>query len=216
MAGLLRIAYHEALDATSVDVTALGSLCSQGLAAAISAFETADAALASGVLADADRAEDLRTRIVATCQELMWRQQPLAGELRRVAGMSEIGEDYGRIAHYIVEIAKHAVRIARLGTLPIPEAIRAMDVETVSLLDRATRSYSERDASLADQVVTHDDEHTDELYALGMTALQRTMEDDPSAVEPGMSVMFVLADLQRISEHAVSVAWHTKRLLAAG
>ena len=145
----------------------------------------------------------------------MWRQQPLAGELRRVAAMSEIGEDYGRIAHYIVEIAKHAIRVARLGRLPTPGPVHAVADETVGLLERAARSYAERDAQLADEVVTHDDERVDELYTAGMAALQRAMEDDPSAVEPGMSVMFVLAAFQRISEHAISIAWHTKRLLAS-
>ncbi len=210
---LLRVAYHEALDATHAEIIRLGELLAAALKAAVRGLEQPDPTAAARVIADADAIEELRRNVEAACTDLLWRQQPVAGEFRRIAAMSEIAEDYERIGHYIVEVAKHAIRVGAAPHLPVRSEVARLAEESRRMLDQAAAAYRNRDDALADDLVARDDASVDELYHAGLLALQQAMESDSELVASGMSMMFVLAALQRISEHAISIAWHTKEML---
>ena len=86
----MRTAYHEALEATRLDVVRLGALAADAIRVAVEALDSRDTASAARVVAGDDTIDDLRRKIEAACIELIWRQQPVAGELREIAAMLEI------------------------------------------------------------------------------------------------------------------------------
>jgi phosphate transport system protein len=208
----VRTAYHEALEATRLDVVRLGALCGDAIRVAVEALERRDASAGARVVAGDDAIDDLRRRIESHCIELIWRQQPVAGELREIAAMLEIATDLERVGDYAVDIAKNAIKLADQSLRPHKvEVDRIASVAHGMLLD-AMRAYTERDSHLASEVIDRDDE-VDKLYKRSIRLLQEEMQQDPELVRSGTRYLFVLASLERVGDRAGNIAWHTKDMI---
>jgi len=208
----VRTAYHEALEATRLDVVRLGALCGDAIRVAVEALERRDAVAGARVVAGDDSIDDLRRRVESHCIELIWRQQPVAGELREIAAMLEIATDLERVGDYAVDIAKNAIKLSDQSLRPHKVEIdRIASVAHGMLLD-AMRAYTERDSQLASQVIDRDDE-VDKLYKRSIKLLQEEMQDDPELVRSGTRFLFVLASLERVGDRAGNIAWHTKEMI---
>ncbi len=209
---MLRTTYHEALDATNASVVRLGFMLIDSLQSANRALFTADTALAARVIAGADTDERLRRTIEASCIELIWKQQPLAGELTHVAVMLELTTDFQRIGYYATEIAKHAVRIAEMGLFPARANLEPMAAEVERALAEAVEAYRDRNPILAARAAASVDD-IENRYIDGIAALQIAMQTEADIVPAGTEMLFVLAALQRINAHTVNLAEHTTDLI---
>jgi phosphate transport system protein len=208
----MRTAYHEALESTRLDVVRLGALAGDAIRVAVEALEKRDTSAAARVIAGDDAIDDLRRKIEASCIELIWRQQPVAGELREIAAMLEIATDLERIGDYGVDIAKHAIKLADVPLRPVRVEIDRIAELAIATLVGAMRAYTERDAELASRVIDEDDE-VDRQYKLSVRALEQEMQADPEMVPAGARILFVLAELERVGDRANNIAWHTKEMI---
>jgi phosphate transport system protein len=210
----VRTAYHEALEATRLDVVRLGALAGDAIRVSVEALEQRDAAAGARVVAGDDTIDDLRRKIEAACLELIWRQQPVAGELREIAAMLDIATDLERIGDYAVDIAKNGIKLSDNPLRPQKVEIdRIAGVAHALLLD-AMRAYIERDVPLADITIERDDE-VDMLYKRSIKLLEGEMMADPEMVRSGARYLFVLAALERVGDRANNIAWHTKDMVGA-
>jgi len=208
----VRAAYHEALEGTRLDVVRLGALVGDAIRIAVEALERRDATAGGRVVAGDDVVDDLRRKIESHCIELIWRQQPVAGELREIAAMLEIATDLERVGDYAVDIAKNAIKLADQTMRPQKVEIdRIAGVAHAMLLD-AMRAYTEHDSELGTAVIERDDE-VDRLYKRSIKLLQEEMQADPEMVRAGTRYLFVLAWLERVGDRAVNIAWHTKDMI---
>jgi phosphate transport system protein len=211
----MRTAYHTALEAARLDVVRLGALVGDALHAAVSSLERRDTPLAARVIAGDDDVDNLRRRVEQNCIELIWKQQPVAGELRQVAAMLEIVTDLERTGDYAVEISKSSIKLADVAIRPARVEIGRIAAIANEMLREAMRAYTERDVSIAEAVIARDDE-VDDLYAHGIEALQDEMQADSGMVRAGTIMLFVLTNLERVGDRAQNVAWHTKEMLGKG
>jgi len=210
---MLRVAYHEALEATEVDLDTLGALLIDALHYAVKAVEASDAALSARIISGADQTAEIGHRIESSCIELIWRQQPVADELRRVTGMFEIVTDLQRINYYIVDIAKHAVRLADKSSANAPrETLREVAQLTETSLRAAVEGYAKRDLASARRVLDSD-VHYEKLYGSGIRKLQNAIRANTDVLAAATELLFILTSLQRVGEHASSIAWHTAEML---
>jgi phosphate transport system protein len=114
----MRTAYHQALDNARLDVVRLGALTLDAIRSATHALERRDGALAARVIASDDEIDDTRRRVEAACIELIWKQQPVASELRAIAGALQIVTDLERIGDYAVDISKNAIKLIDVPVRP--------------------------------------------------------------------------------------------------
>jgi phosphate transport system protein len=210
----MRTAYHEALENARLDVVRLAALASDALHSAVSALEERDVDLAARVIAGDDEIDALRRQIESECIELMWKQQPLAGELRQVAAMLQINVDLERIGDYAVDISKNAVKLVDAPIRPAHVEIGRMGHEARSMVVDAMRAFSDRSIELSDAVIARDDQ-VDLLYHRGIEKLQQEMQADPGVVRAGTLLLFSLAVLERVGDRAQNIAWHTKEMVGA-
>ncbi len=208
----MRTAYHEALAQARLDVVRLGALVADALHASVASLEKRDTTLAARVIAGDDDVDQLRRRVEQSCVELIWKQQPVAGELRQIAAMLEIVNDLERNGDYAVEIAKLSLKLADVAIRPARVEIGRIAAIAIEMVEDAMRAYTEADTVAADAVIARDDE-VDALYARGIEALQEEMQQDSALVRAGTIMLFVLANLERVGDRAQNVAWHTKEML---
>jgi phosphate transport system protein len=210
----MRSAYHEQLEGTRLDVVRLGALAADAVHAAVAALEKRDIDSAARVIAGDDAIDDLRRKVEAACIQLIWKQQPVAGELRAVAAMLQIVVDLERIGDYAVDIAKHTIKLADMPVRPARVEIGRMAAIANEMLRDVMRAYTEGDIAMAESVIARDDE-LDRLYHRGIEALQQEMQSDSGVVPAGTMMLFVLAELERLGDRAHNIAWHTKEMLGA-
>jgi phosphate transport system protein len=208
----MRAAYHEQLEGARIDVVRLGALAAEAVQHAVTALEKRDTDLAARVIAGDDEIDDLRRKIEAACIQLIWKQQPVAGELRQIAAMLQIVVDLERIGDYAVDIAKHSIKLADVSLRPARVEIGRMAAIANEMLRDVMRAYTEGDAASAEAVIVRDDE-LDKLYYRGIEALQDEMQQDSGVVLAGTLMLFVLAELERLGDRAQNIAWHTKEML---
>ena len=208
----MRTAYHQALESTRLDVVRLGALVSDAIRSATHALENRDAILAGRVVAGDDEIDDVRRRVEAACIQLIWKQQPVAGELREIASMLQIVTDLERIGDYAVDIAKNAIKLADVPVRPASVEVGRIANLAHQMLEDVMRAYRERDAVLAEQVIERDDE-VDLLYRNGIEALQAEMQSDSGTVPAGTLLLFVISIIERVGDRAQNIAWHTKDML---
>ncbi|MBD5656534.1 MAG: phosphate signaling complex protein PhoU [Candidatus Eremiobacteraeota bacterium] len=208
----MRTAYHQALEQARLDVVRLGALVADAVQASVTSLEKRDTTLAARVIAGDDDVDGLRRRVEQSCIELIWKQQPVAGELRQVAAMLEIVTDLERIGDYAVEISKHSIKLSDVAIRPARVEIGRIASIATEMLREVMRAYTERDVAIAEAVIARDDE-VDALYARGIEALQDEMQADSVMVRAGTIMLFVLANLERVGDRSQNVAWHTKEML---
>jgi phosphate transport system protein len=205
----MRTAYHQALDNARLDVVRLGALTLDAIRSATHALERRDGALAARVIAGDDEIDDTRRRVEAACIELIWKQQPVASELRAIAGALQIVTDLERIGDYAVDISKNAIKLIDAPVRPASVEIGQIAAVAQTMLADAMRAYREGDAEVADSVIRRDDE-VDLLYRSGIEALQTEMQADSGVVPAGTILLFVLAIIERVGDRAQNIAWKTK------
>jgi phosphate transport system protein len=210
----MRSAYHQALDNARLDVVRLGALTLDAIRSATNALERRDGALAARVIAGDDEIDDIRRRVESACIELIWKQQPVASELRAIAGALQIVTDLERIGDYAVDISKNAIKLIDVPVRPASVEIGQIAAVAQSMLADAMRAYREGDAAVADSVIERDDE-VDQLYRSGIEALQSEMAADSGVVPAGTFLLFVLATIERVGDRAQNIAWKTKDVLGA-
>lgn len=210
----MRAAYHEALEATRLDVVRLGAIAGDAIRLSVEALDRRDATAGGRVVAGDDIVDDLRRKIEAACIELIWRQQPVAGELREIAAMLEIATDLERIGDYAVDIAKNAIKLSDQPMRPQKVEIDRIASVAHAMLVDAMRAYTEHDETLATAVIARDDE-VDKLYKRSIKLLQGEMQVDPELVRAGTRYLFVLASIERVGDRAGNIAWHTKDMIGA-
>jgi phosphate transport system protein len=210
----MRTAYHQALDNARLDVVRLGALTLDAIRSATHALERRDGALAARVIASDDEIDDTRRRVEAACIELIWKQQPVASELRAIAGALQIVTDLERIGDYAVDISKNAIKLIDAPVRPATVEIGQIAAVAQTMLADAMRAYREGDAEVADSVIKRDDE-VDLLYRSGIEALQTEMQADSGVVPAGTILLFVLAIIERVGDRAQNIAWKTKDVVGA-
>jgi phosphate transport system protein len=210
----MRTAYHQALDNARLDVVRLGALTLDAIRSATHALERRDGALAARVIAGDDEIDDTRRRVEAACIELIWKQQPVASELRAIAGALQIVTDLERIGDYAVDISKNAIKLIDVPIRPATVEIGQIAAVSQTMLADAMRAYREGDAVVADSVIERDDE-VDRLYRSGIEALQSEMQADSGVVPAGTILLFVLATIERVGDRAQNIAWKTKDVVGA-
>ena len=208
----MRTAYHQALDNARLDVVRLGALTLDAVRASTHALERRDASLAARVIAGDDDIDDARRRVEGACIELIWKQQPVAGELRSIAGMLQIVTDLERIGDYAVDISKNAIKLIDVPVRPATVEVGQIAAAAQTMLADAMRAYREGDPPLADSVIERDDD-VDHLYRSGIEALQSEMQADSGVVPAGTLLLFVLASIERVGDRAQNIAWKTKDIL---
>ncbi|HTV74441.1 MAG TPA: phosphate signaling complex protein PhoU [Candidatus Acidoferrales bacterium] len=211
----MRTAYHEALEAARLDVVRMGALTADAIHSAATALERRDTALAARVIAGDDAIDDMRRKIEATCIELIWKQQPVAGELRQVAAMLQTVTDLERVGDYAVDLSKNAIKLFDVPLRPARVETGKIAAIAAEMLTESMRAFTERDSEIATRVILRDDE-VDDLYNRGIEALQEEMSADPALVRAGTIMLFVLAILERVGDRAQNIAWHTKEMLGTG
>ena len=201
---MTRDAFHLQLESLNRELHSMGVLVQQAISDAVTALVTRNVPAAQTVVERDQDVNRMYARIERGCLELLALQQPMAGDLRRIAATLKVITDLERMADHAVDIAKVVVR---LGGQPLVKPlvdIPAMATLTQEMVAEALAAFVRRDKAQALAMIERDGE-VDRLHKKVITDLQALMEQEPATVAQSIQLLFVSSALERIGDHATNL-----------
>ena len=197
--------FQEELDRLKATLLEMANLAERSVQLAIDALESRDADKAAAVVEADNDIDALELRIDEMVTQLLALQAPVAGDLRLIIMGLKISNDLERVGDHAVNIAnavQYLVEAPPGRTMPeIEEMVRL----ATTMLNDSLDSFVRRDSALARDVRERDD-RVDELHENVFRILLTHMMEDPRRIGPGMDMLLVSRNLERIADLATNIA----------
>ena len=199
-------AFDRDLEAIQALVMRMGGLVETALLDAAEALDTRDEDLAMRVRAGDAVVDSLEDEVNTQCARLLALRSPTAGDLRTVLTVMKVAASLERAGDYAKNLAKRTAVLATMPQVPgASAAIRRLARAVVQMLTDALDAYIRRDAKLAEDVRFRDRD-VDQMYNSIFRELLTHMMEDPRNIGPCMHLHFIAKNIERVGDHATSVA----------
>lgn len=199
-------AFDRDLESAQALVMRMGGLVETALLDAAEALDTRDDDLAARVRSGDAAIDALEDQINAQCALLLALRGPTAGDLRTVLTVMKIAAALERSGDHAKNLAKRTAVLSQLSPVPgASGAIRRLAKAVVQMLTDALDAYIRRDVKLAEDVRTRDRD-IDQMYNSIFREFLTHMMEDPRTIGPCMHLHFIAKNIERVGDHATSVA----------
>ena len=203
----IRKQYDTDLESLKESLTEMGRNSADAVENVLEALCVADADAAAAIVKGDARINNMERDIEHRCMTLLLRQQPVAGDLRRISTAMKVVTDIERIGDHaadIAEIIPHLVTVRKEGDPAVSQAI-AMGKKAHQMILDALAALMAEDELAARKVIAADDAVDYDFNAIKHQLAQEIAED-PGKVDAALDLLMVIKYLERISDHAVNVA----------
>ena len=203
----IRKQYDTDLESLKNSLTEMGRNSADAVENVLEALCVADADAAATIVKGDARINNMERDIEHRCMTLLLRQQPVAGDLRRISTAMKVVTDIERIGDHaadIAEIIPHLVTVRKEGDPAVSQAI-AMGKKAHQMILDALDALTAEDENAARRVIAADDEVDYDFNAIKHQLAQEIAED-PGKVDAALDLLMVIKYLERIGDHAVNVA----------
>ena len=186
----------------------MSGLVEQAIFNALNALKSRDIEKSQKVIDEDDNIDQAELEIERTCIELIRREAPMAGDLRRIVASLHIAGELERIGDYAEGIAKISITMG--GQPPLKELIDIprMGDMAVRMLKRSLEAFISRDADLVRTLsveLEKEDDEVDDLYAKVQGDLLELVKTDPENAEPATYLMRVAHNVERVADRAMNI-----------
>lgn len=203
----IRKQYDTDLESLKNSLTEMGRNSADAVENVLEALCVADADAAAAIVKGDARINNMERDIEHRCMTLLLRQQPVAGDLRRISTAMKVVTDIERIGDHaadIAEIIPHLVTVRKEGDPAVSQAI-AMGKKAHQMILDALAALTAEDENAARRVIAADDAVDYDFNAIKHQLAQEIAED-PGKVDAALDLLMVIKYLERIGDHAVNVA----------
>ena len=203
----IRKQYDTDLESLKKSLTEMGRNSADAVENVLEALCVADADATAAIVKGDARINNMERDIEHRCMTLLLRQQPVAGDLRRISTAMKVVTDIERIGDHaadIAEIIPHLVTVRKEGDPAVSQAI-AMGKKAHQMILDALDALMAEDELAARKVIAADDAVDYDFNAIKHQLAQEIAED-PGKVDAALDLLMVIKYLERIGDHAVNVA----------
>ena len=195
------------LEAVRARVLQMGGLVESQIKLAIESLVNGDVAQMNRVIADDHRVNAMEVEIDESCNRIIARRQPAAGDLRMVMMVIKTITDLERIGDEAEKIARMAKLLSQRERLILPRYTEIKHAAELALdmLRKSLDAFARLDLSYAAQVVRQD-ELVDEEFRAIMRYLITFMMEDPRTISTALEILFVAKAIERIGDHAKNMS----------
>ena len=185
------------------ELAEMGSLVEKQIYNSIEAFRNKDMELATQVMNNDDKVDELNRKIEEQCLKLMAMESPVATDLRKIFTTSKIVTDLERMADYAVDICKIAKRVE--GDILGEECQPIWQMVDI-LRKMITVPYMKIDEPMdaAYEICKMDDE-VDILYRGLFSDMLKKMVKDETIINKGAQILFASKYLERVGDHVTNI-----------
>jgi phosphate transport system protein len=200
----MRETYQKQLENLHTELILMGALCEDAIANAIKALTDGNAGLREKVW-EIEREIDLKEREIESFSvHLLLREQPVAGDLRRITAAQRMITDMERIgdqAADIAELSQFVINAEAVKEIPIAEMAQA----TAKMLGDSVDAFVATDLQKAYSVMAYDDV-VDDFFAKVKSKVISLIAKGSEQGEAYIDLLMIAKYLERIGDHAANIA----------
>jgi len=181
------------------------SLVDEQVQLAIKSVEEDDLELAKAVIEKDHKVDKYDIKIDKICQKIFALTQPVAMDLRLIMSSMTINNNLERIGDLAVNIAEYALMIQKKPAFFKETKLDQMFDVSKQMLKDAIDSYITGNEVLAKSVIEADNV-LDKMNYDNHQILTGIMKQNPDNVEPGIALLVMSRQLERIGDHCTNIA----------
>jgi phosphate transport system protein len=180
-------------------VLELGTMAERAVRTSVEALAHQDLATARKLIDDDHIINEQRFELENEILTIIATQQPMAGDLRKLASSLELVGELERIADYAKGIANVALMIGAEPLVKPLVDIPIMADRACGMLSRALDAFSRWDVDLA-RSVPKEDAEVDTLYERIYRDLAAVIVKDPRTLDQAIRLSWVAHNLERVAD----------------
>ena len=180
-------------------------LVDRALDDAVRAFLRRDSALAGRVVDGDQDLDHLEVELERLCLDTMARQQPMAGDLRFLAGALKINSDLERMGDLACNVAKSTWRLNADVDLAYGAQLTKLAEEVRRMIQGSMDALVTRDADLARQVWALDN-RVDEMFGHLLDGCFELLRSDFARARDVTTCLAAARHVERIGDHAQNIS----------
>lgn len=202
-----RKAYDNDLNTLDGALQSMGTLSRQSLGLVLATLTDGDLNHMAEIPVLRDQLTQLERSVEHQCLMLLLRQQPVASDLRKVSTSLKVVEDLRRIGDFAEDMADilKSTELSALQSAPFHNDICMMAENARSMADRSINAFRTLDCNLANEVIADDDVVDGDFLAL-RDKLANRIAEQAGGVELALDYLMLAKYLERLGDHAVSIA----------
>ena len=197
--------YDQELQRLDNTIAEMGGMAESQLAAAIDAVVKRDSDLATEVIENDAKVDELEHEVESLVVRLLALRQPMARDLRQIVAALKTATDLERICDYAANVAKRSIVLNQTAPVKPVYALPRMGSLCQGMVKDMLDAYVERDADKALAVWLRDEE-LDEMYTSLFRELLTYMIEDARNITPCTHLLFMAKNLERIGDHTTNIA----------
>ena len=190
------------------EIGRMGDIATAQLDAAIDVLMRRDSKAAERVVANDEAIDALEHEVSHDVLRLLALRQPMARDLREVYAALRISADIERIGDYAANVAKRSMVLNQNPPAVPVRGLPALAKLANELVRDAIQAYRDRDADRA-LAVRNRDVELDAQYTGLFRELLTYMAEDPKQITACTHLLFMAKNIERIGDHATSIAENT-------
>ena len=201
--------FDRELGRLEAELILMSGLVEKAIFDALQALKNRDIDRSQKVINEDDHIDKTELEIERYCIELIRRESPMAGDLRRIVASLQIAGELERIGDYAEGIAKISINMGSQPPLKELIDIPRMGDKAVSMLKRSLESFISRDEDVVRTIVVElesEDDEVDDLYTKVQGDLMELVKNDPDNAERATYLMWVAHNVERVADRAMNIA----------
>ena len=199
-----RESFQEDLRKLKDQVLVLGGMVESALEESVKMLKNQDVDGAERLIAYDERINAKRFEIEDKTLTLIATQQPMAGDMRTLAGVLEIATELERMGDYAKGIAKICVMIGQEPLVKPLVDIPMMAEKTRQMLHQSLDAFVREDLELARSVPAEDDE-VDDLYNQVYRELITLIMSNPTNLDQATYLLWAAHNLERTADRVINI-----------
>lgn len=200
----MRETFEKELRRLQDELLGLGSMVEEALARSIEVLLQRDLPGARQIVAEDRQINERRFAIESEALILIATQQPIAGDLRVIAAVLEIGTELERIGDYAKGIARISLMMGDVPPIKPLVDIPRMAAKARTMLHQSLDAFVRRDVGLARRIPLQDNE-VDVLYNLVYHDLVDIIIADPATIDRATHLLWVAHNLERAADRVTNI-----------
>ncbi len=196
----------EEMEIVKNDLLKMGIMVEEAIQNSIEALKKQDARLASKVISDDERIDEMDNQIEEKIIDLLALFQPFAGDLRFLTTAMHINSELERIADLTVNISQRVLELSEQPMLKPLIDIPKLAARAKHMVRESIDSFIKHDEKQALDVILSDKESNQLRTMVIQELIYDYMVKDASTVTRAVPLLLLTRDLERICDHATAIA----------
>jgi phosphate transport system protein len=198
--------FDEELTRLNTDILTMATKVEKAIHRSIEALKKRDKDVAQKVIEDDEDIDEMEIKIEEEIIDLLALFQPMASDLRFITTGMHINAELERIADLTVNISQRVLDLAGQEHLkPLIDIPKLAD-QAKKMVKDAIDAFVNKDEALAKKVILSDKESNNLRTLVIKELINDYMVKDGSTVSRAVPLLLITRDLERICDHAASIA----------